>query len=137
MTKTNASDVQFQVAPPLEEAQLEPLFAEAWGSDSARGYDRVLQRSLTYVVAVQEGDLLGFVNLAWDGGAHAFILDTVVRSDVRGRGIGLELVRRAVDAARQANVEWVHVDYEPHLDGFFAKAGFLPTRARVLHLGRR
>ena len=71
------------------------------------------------------------MNIGWDGGAHAFILDTIVRSDMRRHGIGLELVRRAVDVARRANVEWVHVDYEPHLDEFYGKAGLRPTKEGV------
>jgi len=137
MTEANVPGIEFQTAPPLDEAQLEALFTEEWGHASARGYSRVLEHSLTYVAAFKDGDLVGFVNLAWDGSAHAFILDTVVRPDVRRRGIGIQLVQRTVGAAREAGVKWIHVDYEPNLDAFYAKAGFLPTRARVLHLGGR
>ena len=127
--------IDFQVAPPLTEAQLAPLLEEEWGEGAARGYDRALARSLTWVAAFQDGTLIGFVNLAWDGNLHAFIVDATVRETIRGRGIGLELVRRAIEVAREAGVRWVHADYEPHLDSFWAKAGFVPTRARVLHLG--
>jgi GNAT superfamily N-acetyltransferase len=129
--------IDFQMAPPLTEAQLAPLFENEWGEGAARGYDRTLKRSLTYVAAFQDGTLVGFVNLAWDGNLHAFIVDAIVHETMRGRGIGLELVRRAIAAAREAGVRWVHADYEPHLDAFWAKAGFVPTRARVLHLGSR
>ena len=42
----------------------------------------MLARSLTYVAAydtVGGGEqLVGFVNVAWDGGIHAFLLDTTV-----------------------------------------------------------
>jgi GNAT superfamily N-acetyltransferase len=118
----------------LTEPQLDALFAEAWGTGSARGYERVLKRSLCYFVAFYGDELVGFVNAGWDGGAHAFILDMIVRGSARRRGIGLELVRRAIDAAREAGVEWIHVDYEPHLDEFYGKAGLRPTKARLLHL---
>jgi GNAT superfamily N-acetyltransferase len=128
------SDVRYELSAALTEEELEPLFAEAWGAGSALGYDRVLQRSLAHVTARLGSRLVGFVNLAWDGGAHAFILDTVVRADTRRSGIGLELVRRAIESARQAGIEWVHVDYEPHLDAFYGKAGLRPTGARVLRL---
>jgi GNAT superfamily N-acetyltransferase len=129
--------IEFQMAPPLTEAQLAKLLEEEWGEGAAQGYGRALERSLTYVAAFQDGTLVGFVNLAWDGNLHAFIVDAIVRETMRGRGIGLELVRRAIAAAREAGVRWVHADYEPHLDSFWAKAGFVPTRARVLHLGSR
>ncbi|TDC74765.1 GNAT family N-acetyltransferase, partial [Streptomyces hainanensis] len=39
-----------------------------------------------------DGRLVGFVNVAWDGGAHAFLLDTVVASDHRRLGIAARLV---------------------------------------------
>ena len=134
MTETKAAEVEYRMSPPLTEEQLEPLFTDAWGDTDARGYARVLERSLTWVAAWQDGKLVGFVNVAWDGRLHAFIQDAVVSERARSRGIGLEMVRRAIEAARAAGVRWVHVDYEPHLDGFWARAGMLPTRARVLYL---
>jgi GNAT superfamily N-acetyltransferase len=134
MSEARESSVVFTANPGLTESQLDSLFAEAWGNGSARGYDRVLARSLCYFGAFRDSELVGFVNVGWDGGAHAFILDTIVRGSVRRRGIGLELVRRAITAARDAGVEWIHVDYEPHLDDFYGMAGLRPTKARMLHL---
>ena len=32
--------------------------------------------------------LVGFANVAWDGGVHAFVLDTLVQGDARHEGIG-------------------------------------------------
>ena len=74
------------------------------------------------------------MNLAWDGGIHAFILDTTVHPEFQKQGIGTELVKRAIEEARAANCEWVHVDYEDHLDGFYKACGFEPTRAGLLAL---
>jgi GNAT superfamily N-acetyltransferase len=132
MTDRVTTEITFEMQPSLTDAQLDELFMDAWGEAPPVPYGLVLPRSLTWVAAFQGDALVGFVNLAWDGGAHAFITDAMVRSDLRQRGIGLELVNRAVAAARAAGVRWIHADYEPHLDGFFAKAGFLNTRARVL-----
>jgi GNAT superfamily N-acetyltransferase len=134
MTDRVTTELTFEMQPSLTDEQLEELFLDAWGEAPAVPYSLVLPHSLTWVGAFREGTLVGFVNLAWDGGAHAFITDAMVRSDLRQRGIGLELVSRAVDAARAAGVRRIHADYEPHLDGFFAKAGFLRARARVLHV---
>lgn len=74
------------------------------------------------------------MNLAWDGGVHAFLLDTTVHPRLRRRGVGTRLVREAVEAARGAGVEWIHVDYEPQLRGFYAACGFAPTEAGLLRL---
>lgn len=79
--------------------------------------------------------MVGFVNLAWDGGAHAFLLDTTVHPDVRQQGIGRRLVQRAVEVARlRGGVEWLHVDFETHLRGFYERCGFRPTDAGLLNL---
>jgi predicted N-acetyltransferase YhbS len=74
------------------------------------------------------------VNVAWDGGTHAFLLDTCVDPDRRHEGIGVERVRRATDAARGTGCDWLHVDCEPHLETFYARCGFSPTRAGLLRL---
>ena len=59
-----------------------------------------------------------------------FILDTTVHGDFQRRGIGTELVRLAAEQAKAAGCEWLHVDYEPELEPFYAQAGFKPTAAR-------
>jgi len=45
--------------------------------------------------------LAGFVNVAWDGGVHAFNLDTVVAWPLRRRGIGTRLVEVGAREARR------------------------------------
>lgn len=78
---------------------------------------------------------MGFVNVAWDGGAHAFILDTMVAQDLRKTGVGTELVATAARGARSANREWLHVDFEEHLRPFYFDAcAFRPTDAGLIAL---
>jgi GNAT superfamily N-acetyltransferase len=79
---------------------------------------------------------IGFVNLAWDGGIHAFVLDTTVHPNVRRRGVGRGLVELAVEVARERGVEWVHVDFDGHLREFYYECGFRRTEAGLLHLNR-
>lgn len=86
-------------------------------------------------MARDEGGLVGFVNVAGDGGVHALLLDTCVATRARGRGIGAELVRAAVDGARAAGCEWLHVDFTEDLAPFYRDAcGFRPTAAGLLAL---
>jgi lincosamide nucleotidyltransferase len=40
-----------------------------------------------------------------------------------------------VEAALKRGVEWLHVDYEPHLADFYRACGFRPTKAGLIHLG--
>jgi hypothetical protein len=46
------------------------------------------------------GDLVGFVNVPWDGGVHAIILDTIVAAKTCRHGIGTLPV--AIATARRA-----------------------------------
>ena len=131
---TENMDIEYRVAPAIDDAELNRLFAAAWPGHCDRRFGPVLARSLTYICAFTHGALIGFVNAAWDGGLHAFLLDTTVAPEYRRRGVGTELVRRAADMARRAGLEWLHVDYEPHLDGFYRGCGFCPTAAGLLHL---
>jgi predicted N-acetyltransferase YhbS len=66
---------------------------------------------------------------------HAFILDTLVSARVRRQGVGRQLVARAVEGARAAGCEWLHVDFDDHLRPFyFAACGFQPTNAGLIAL---
>ncbi|MGH3145927.1 MAG: GNAT family N-acetyltransferase [Rubrobacter sp.] len=118
---------------PIED--LNRLFAEAWGRQHPRWrIRRLLHHSLAYVCAFQGSRLVGFVNVAGDGGIHAFLLDVTVHPGFRGRGVGRTLVRRAVEAAEDRGSHWVHVDFEPGLRGFYRRCGFRPSEAGLMRL---
>jgi GNAT superfamily N-acetyltransferase len=97
---------------------------------------QLTRHSLGWVTAHDDdGRLVGFVNVAWDGGVHAFLLDTLVTAAARHAGIGTALVNAAVDGARAAGCEWMHVDFEDDLRSFyFTSCGFIPTNAGLIAL---
>ncbi|WP_354637288.1 GNAT family N-acetyltransferase [Kitasatospora camelliae] len=96
---------------------------------------RVQRHSLGWVCARDDGALVGFVNVVWDGGVHAFILDTVVAGGHRRSGVGAELIAEAACQAREAGCEWLHVDFEDDLRSFYFDAcGFKPTVAGLIAL---
>ncbi|HEX8556559.1 MAG TPA: GNAT family N-acetyltransferase [Pyrinomonadaceae bacterium] len=128
------AEVVYRVGPPLRNDELNMLSAAAWEEHTWSDFQPVLNRSLAYVCAYSGAILIGFVNLAWDGGEHAFVLDTLVHPEFRRRGIGRELVRRAVAEAGARGVKWVHVDFEPHLQGFYDGCGFRSTAAGLIRL---
>lgn len=92
--------------------------------------------SLGWVTARNDAELLvGFVNVAWDGGDHAFLLDTKTHGEYQRHGIGTGIVKVAVRNARAAGCEWLHVDFEPRLGPFYLDAcGFKRTEAGLIHL---
>lgn len=110
------------------------LWLAAWGDEGHESFQPLLGRSLAHVGAYDGTTLVGFVNVAWDGGIHAFILDTCVDPDFRRQGIASRLVERAAEVARARGARWLHVDFEPHLESFYRQCGFGPTAAGLMRL---
>jgi GNAT superfamily N-acetyltransferase len=110
------------------------------GQPAAGWWDQIRPYSLGWVTARRpgQGGLVGFVNVAWDGGDHAFLLDTKVAGRHQRQGIATTLVGHAAWQAKAAGCEWLHVDFEEHLAAFYFDAcGFRPTPAGLIHLAAR
>jgi GNAT superfamily N-acetyltransferase len=133
----SGSGYRFEWRGPFDNASLNALHAQAFGHEGLDydWEDQVHRHSLGWVCAYEGDELVGFVNVPWDGGSHAFIMDTVVGTRSRRRGVGRELVAAAVPRAREAGCEWLHVDFEDHLRRFyFGACGFEPTNAGLIAL---
>lgn len=126
--------IRIDVDPFPSQPELDALWLSAWGGPAGDYAQRVLPRSLAHLGAYDDKRLIGFVNLAWDGGVHAFLLDTCVHADFQRQGIATQLVRRATEVARERGAHWLHVDFEPHLEGFYRSCGFQPTGAGLVRL---
>ncbi len=120
--------------------EVNALHAEAFNtrvySDAEWNWVELVHRhSLGWVVARQGQQLVGFVNVVWDGLVHAWLQDTMVAADARGQGVGTKLVARARDGATAAGCEYLHVDFGYHLRPFYLGAcGFTPVNAGLLPL---
>jgi GNAT superfamily N-acetyltransferase len=118
-------------------AEINTLHAEAFQTkvfdESEWNWVELTRRhSLGWVVARKGNELVGFVNVLWDGLVHAWLQDTMVARRARGQGIGTGLVARARDGATAAGCEYLH---EEHLRPFYLGAcGFAPTSAGLLVL---
>lgn len=120
----------------LTDAELVALTRAHGGMAEPGWWNRILPHSLGWMTARSvDRSLVGFANVAWDGGDHAFLLDPKVHPDQQHRGIGTELVRRAAEGAADAGCSWLHVDFEPELRPFcFESCGFRPTDAGLIAL---
>lgn len=135
---TGSDDVVFRVRPKIDNREWDRLHAEGF-EHHVLGYDwasQIEQHSLTWIGAYRHDRLVGFVNVAWDGGVHAFLLDTAVAVDHRHRGIGTRLVRQAIAAVRRhPGIQWLHVDSDEELmSRFYGPAGFSPTPAGLVNV---
>ncbi len=131
--------VRLAVRGDVADHDLSELHARAFREPGSRTpwRQRLERHSLTWVLALEGERLVGFVNVAWDGGAHAFLLDTVVDPAIQGNGVGRALVQEAIREAALSGCEWLHVDFEEDLAVFYLGAcGFRSSAAGVLRLRR-
>lgn len=131
------SEIRYETEPDVSDEGLNELFASAWENHETREFRPILARSLTYICAFEGTLVIGFVNVAWDGGIHGFILDTTVHRDHQRRGIGTQLMRHAAQIAAERGIEWLHVDFDPHLETFYRTCGYRHTEAGLLNLRQR
>ncbi len=130
-------DIDYQWRGEFENVEVNALHAEGFRhrlrNDDWQG--QLNRHSLGWVCARAGEELVGFVNVPWDGATHAFIIDTLVAERARRQGIGANMIGLAVSEARAAGCEWLHVDFDDELRTFYLDAcGFTPTAAGVIAL---
>ncbi len=131
---SGAAAVAIRVDPSPDAEEFGALWQAAWGTPWTGDTGAIWSCSLAHLGAYAGDRLVGYVNIAWDGGVHAFLLDATVHPEFQRRGIGRALVRDAAELARQRGARWLHVDYEPHLEEFYRGCGFRPTASGLIRL---
>ncbi len=82
-----------------------------------------------------DADLVGFCNVISDGVAHAWLQDVIVAPARQRSGIGRAMVDLAIDRARQADHEWMHVDFDDDVaDFYYRTCGFTKTNGGLHYL---
>jgi GNAT superfamily N-acetyltransferase len=107
-----------------------------WALGRPRELVERLVRESTRVIGAYapDGSQAGFARVVSDGLAIAYLADVYVHPDFRGKGLGVELVREAVEAGPHANVRWVlHTDDAQTL---YEKFGFGPPSERLMERPR-
>ncbi len=130
-------DVTFSWRGAFENDEVNRLHAEGFNHEQV-GDDwqaQVERHSLGWVCARDDdGSLVGFVNVPWDGAKHAFILDSLVAVGRRRQGIGRAMIELAAREAKAAGCEWLHADYDEDLTPFYEACGFSATPAGLIAL---
>jgi ribosomal protein S18 acetylase RimI-like enzyme len=82
-----------------------------------------LVREASRVVGLYDGErLIGFARTFSDGQSFAYLADVYVLPEYRGRGLGVELVREAVENGPYADRRWLLHTEDAH--ALYEKLGF-------------
>jgi GNAT superfamily N-acetyltransferase len=77
-----------------------------------------------------DGRQIGFCRVASDDVTFAWLFDVYVLPDYRGRGLGLELAREAVENGPHAGLRWILHTRDMH--GLYARIGFAAPGERCM-----
>jgi GNAT superfamily N-acetyltransferase len=77
-----------------------------------------------------DGRQIGFCRVASDDTTYAWLFDVYVLPDYRGRGLGVELVREAVENGPHARLRWILHTKDMHR--LYARFGFAAPGERCM-----
>ena len=90
---------------------------------------QLISASQQAVIAVAEGEIVGFARAIGDGISNGYLSMVVVAEPWRRQGIGQALVRHILGSG--ADITWVLRAGRPGAAEFFAKLGFSPSSAAM------
>jgi GNAT superfamily N-acetyltransferase len=114
------------------DAVYEFLSTEAyWAKGRSRETIERLVREASRVVGLYEsGRQIGFARTVSDGASFAYLADVYVLPEHRGRGLGIELVKEAVDHGPYADRRWLLHTEDAH--ALYEKLGFGPGGRKLM-----
>ena len=107
-----------------------------WARGRSRETVERLVRESTRVIGLYEGDrTIGFCRVVSDDEVIAWLADVFVLDPYRGRGLGVELVREAVENGPQRDCHWYLHTANAH--SLYERFGFGPPIAERVMYRRR
>ena len=120
--------IEYQDKVPTAE-EFERLFrSSGWTEASAVPSDRLaaaLPRAWYAVCARRDGEAVGTGLVLSDGALHALIVDVIVMPEMRGHGIGTEIMKRLIARCQEAGVLQVQLFSARGKRDFYERLGFV------------
>ncbi len=128
--------VEIRVDQRPSPAALGALRASVGWEPRTENWPRAFDAYACTVAAYDAERLVGWVSLLSDSVHHAFFADVLVHPEYHRRGIGRDLVRRAVDTLAACGVSLFHVDCAEENTAFYQACGFRIGRGGYIELAQ-
>ena len=100
-----------------------------WGEMELKLASKTIENALFIITAIFEGKIIGLTRVSGDGGYTVLIQDVIVLPDYQNRGIGKELMAKAMEFIKETFIEkgqtiFVNLMSAKGRETFYEKYGF-------------
>lgn len=125
-------DIVIEQKGKVSDSEIEELRSSVGWDNNTGPFSTISNRLFTYFTARKDGKLIGFIDVLSDGIADSYLQDLVIHPKFRRKGIGTELVKKAIRFLQKNNIKFIQVTFNPEYEEFFKRFGFHIYKAGVI-----